>query len=63
MGDTLCLKKCSYRSTWVWCNGSVSKFAFTTFVCSVEIFFLKPNNMEWKTTLGNDIMIPQPYKN
>jgi hypothetical protein len=41
---------------------NVSKFAFTTFIRSVENF-LKPNNMERKAILGIDIMFSQPNKN
>jgi hypothetical protein len=40
---------------------NVSKFAFTTFIRSVENF-LKPNNMERKAILGTD-MFSEPNKN
>lgn len=75
MQDSLCLQKCSYQSTWLWCNSpppqkkktivglrNFSKFAFTTFISSVKNF-LKPNNMERKAILGTDIMFSQPNKN
>jgi len=41
---------------------NVSKFAFITFMCSVENF-LKPNNMERKAIHGSDIMFSQPNRN
>jgi hypothetical protein len=41
---------------------NVSKFAFTTFIRSVENF-LKPNNMERKAILGIGIMFSQPNRN
>jgi hypothetical protein len=41
---------------------NVSKFAFTTFIRTVENF-LTPNNVERKAILGTDIMFSQPNRN